>query len=148
MECLKNLCQCEKCATDNRRSLRFALSLQAECHFNSGAIAGQCRIVDICVQGLGFEIETDVIMRYGQKILLKIFLPHKPLPLSAVLKLQWIHVPLEGRMIQRVGGRLLFMDVLEKAQLMQHAYTEVLECVTRTDFAVQPSRAFAPGPVF
>ena len=147
MECLNKLCVCEKCATDSRRALRFSLSLHAECHFNSGEMAGQCRLVDVCVQGLGFEIETDVAMRYGQNILLKIFLPDKPLPLSAVLKLQWIHIPLEGRMIQRVGGQLLFMDVLEKAQLMQHAYAEVLGGVSGTDFAVQPSWTFTPNSV-
>ena len=148
MECLKNLCVDVKCPTESRRFLRFSLSLRAECHYNNGEPAGQCSIVDICDQGLGFEIETDVTMRYGQNMLLKIFLPDQPMPLSAVVKLQWIHIPLEGRMIQRVGGQLLFMDVLEKAQLTQHAYAEALGYAARMDFVAQPSRAFTPSPVF
>ena len=148
MECLKNLCVCVKCSNESRKFLRFSLSLRAECHYNNGEPAGQCRVVDICDQGLGFEIETDVAMRYGQTMLLKISLPDQPVPLSAVIKLQWIHIPLEGRMIQRVGGQLLFMDVLEKEQLIQHAYAEALGCAARMDFVSQPSRAFTPSPVF
>ena len=148
MELLNNLCMFEKCPTESRRFLRFSLFLPAECHYNNGEAAEQCRIVDICEQGLGFEIETDVAMRYGQNLLLKIFLPDKPVPLSAVLKLQWIHIPIEGRMIQRVGGQLLFMDVLEKAHLQQHAYDEILGFAARTDFVSQSAQAFASSPVF
>ncbi len=121
MECINIASTEEKCRQENRKFPRFSVALPAECHDNSGQVAGQCRIVDVSEQGLGFEIESDVMLSYGQNVLLKIFLPDTPVPLSAVLKLQWINIPLEGKMIKRVGGQLLFMDVREKAQLMQYA---------------------------
>jgi hypothetical protein len=148
MLCLNRLFVDENCNQESRRFLRFSLSLNAECHFNSGDMAAPCRLVDVCRQGMGFEIETDVSMRYGQNVLLKIFIPAKHLPASAIVKLKWRKIPHEAAMIQRVGGLLMFMDVREKAHLLQHAYAEALGCVSGADFASQPSRAFNPRLVF
>ena len=107
------------------------------------------KVSKIAGKALNSELPSTNIMNFlSLNLLLKIFLPDKPVPLSAVLKLQWIHIPIEGRMIQRVGGQLLFMDVLEKAHLQQHAYDEILGFAARTDFVSQSAQAFASSPVF
>ena len=87
--------------------------------------------MNICDRGLGCEIATNRALRYGQNVLIRIILPDKPLPLSALVTLQWIKIPLEGEMVHRVGGQLLYMDMGEKSQLMQHAYAEVLAGISK-----------------
>jgi len=131
MEIVNRVCAEGKYRRENRKFLRFSLSLSAECHYNNGEIPGQCRVVNICDRGLGCEIETNRALRYGQNVLIRIILPDKPLPLSALLTLQWIKIPLEGEMVHRVGGQLLYMDMGEKSQLMQHAYAEVLAGISK-----------------
>jgi len=123
----------EKRQEEHRKFLRFSLSLRAECHYNAGKMAEQCRIVDICQQGLGFELDSRIGMRFGQNVLLKIGLSPEKIPVSAIVKLTWVKSPSEGFMTQRVGSRLLFMYPREKAQLLQHAYAEILHDVSRED---------------
>jgi hypothetical protein len=120
---------------ENRKHLRFPLSLPAECHYKSGEQAQQCRIVDICQQGLGFELDTQVGIRYGQNVLLTIFPPDKNIPVNAIVKLQWAKIPTEGVLKQRVGSRLLFMDPQEKAHLLLQAYAMKLVGVAKNSFA-------------
>jgi hypothetical protein len=134
MEWVNRLPVFEKKQQEARKSLRFSLSLRAECHYNAGEIAEQCRIVDICEQGLGFELDSRICMRYGQNVLLKILIPPQKIPLSAIVKLTWVKIPCEGFMTQRVGSRLLFMDEREKEQLLQYAYAKILYDVSRVDF--------------
>lgn len=126
MECLNRLLMIANSQNEKRQFLRFSLSLRAECHYNAGEMAEQCRIVDICEQGLGFELDSPVCMRYGQNVLLKIFLSAQKMPLSAIVRLTWFKIPCRGFMTQRVGSRLLFMAEREKAQLLQHAYAETI----------------------
>jgi hypothetical protein len=125
---------------EHRKFLRFSLSLRAECHYSAGEMAEQCRIVDICQQGLGFELDTRIGMRYGQNVLLKIGLSPEKTPVSAIVKLTWVKSPAEGFMTQRVGSRLLFMYPREKDQLLQHAYDEILHDVSRED-STSPGRS-------
>ena len=125
---------------ENRKHLRFALSLRAECHYNSEKTAQECRIVDICEHGLGFELDTPVSMRYGQNVLLTIFPPDRKMPVNAIVKLQWIKTSSDGFMKQRAGSFLLFIDSKDKAHLLQHAYAMKLVAVAKNSFA---SRALA-----
>ncbi len=141
MECLNRLFKIEKSRKEKRQFLRFSLSLRAECHYNAGETAEQCRIVDMCEQGLGFELDAPVTMRYGQNVLLKIFLSEGEMPLSAIVRLTWIRIPSQGFMTQRVGSHLLFMDGREKALLLQHAYAEILYAATREAGDPQAFRA-------
>ena len=127
----------DKSKTENRKHLRFALSLNAECHYDSKETAKECRIVDICHEGLGFELDTNVAMRYGQNVLLTIFPPDGKIPVNAIVKLQWAKIPCEGVMKQRIGSRLLFMDPREKAHLLQHAYAMTLVGVAKNSFTLR-----------
>ena len=43
-------------------------------------------------------------------------------------------------MVQRVGGQLLYMDMGEKSQLMQHAYAEVLAGIAKKNIFYHPYR--------
>lgn len=129
----------EKSSPEQRKFLRFALSLRAECHYNAGEMAEQCKLVDICSQGLGFELDAPVSMRNGQNVLLKIDVSRKKIPVSAIVKLAWVKIPGDGFMTQRVGSRLLFMDPREKTRLIEHAYAEILCGVTGIDL---------PSPVY
>lgn len=122
---------------ENRKHLRFPLSLPAECHYKTGEKAQRCRIVDICQHGLGFELDTQVGIRYGQNALLGIFLPDKKTPVNAIVKLQWAKTPSEGVLKQRVGSRLLFMDPKEKAHLMLQAYAMKLAEGSKNNFALR-----------
>jgi hypothetical protein len=124
----------DKSKIENRKHLRFPLSLPAECHYRTGEKAQDCRIVDICQQGLGFELDTQVGIRYGQNVLLTIFPPDKKSPVNAIVKLQWAKIPTEGVLKQRVGSRLLFMDPKEKAHLLLQAYAIKLVGVTKNSF--------------
>ena len=127
----------DKSKTENRKYLRFPLSLRAECHYNPQETAQECRIVDICQEGLGFELDTDVSMRYGQNVLLAISLPERKMPVNAIVKLQWAKIPCEGVMKQRIGSRLLFIDPREKAHLLQQAYAMKLVGVSKNSFALR-----------
>ena len=142
MECLNRILIPEKCHGENRKFLRFSVSLRAECHYNAGEIAEQCRIVDICEQGLGFELDTSIGMRYGQNVLLKIAVSPGKIPVSAIVKLKWVKIPCEGFMTQRVGSQLLFIDARDKVRLLQHAYAEALSDVSRKDSTNQAFRAY------
>lgn len=122
---------------ENRKHLRFPLSLHAECHYKAGENAQECRIVDICQQGLGFELDTQIGIRYGQNVLLTIFPPDKKIPVNAIVKLQWAKIPTEGILKQRVGSRLLFMDPKEKAHLLLQAYAIKLAGMSKNNFALR-----------
>jgi hypothetical protein len=127
----------DKSKLENRKHIRFPLLLPAECHYKSGEKAQECRIVDICQQGLGFELDTNVGIRYGQNVLLGIYLPDKKTPVNAIVKLQWAKIPPEGPLKQRVGSRLLFMDPKEKAHLMLQAYAMKLADMSKNNFALR-----------
>ena len=107
---------------ENRKYLRFPLSLEGQCHYTTGGAAQKCRIVDVCDQGLGFELDSPASIQQGQNLLLSIFLPEKKTPFNAIVRLQWSKTLDDGALKQRIGSRLLFMDPKEKAHLLQHAH--------------------------
>jgi len=127
----------DKSKIEHRKYLRFLLSLHAECHYTTEETAQECRIVDMCDQGLGFELDTPVDMRDGQNVLLTIFLPDRKMPVNAIVKLQWIKTSNDGFLKQRVGSRLLFIDAKEKAQLLQHAHAMKLVGVAKNSFVLR-----------
>ena len=127
----------DKSKIEHRKYLRFSLSLRAQCHYATKETAQECRIVDMCDQGLGFELDTPVDMRDGQNLLLTIFLPDKKMPVNAIVKLQWIKTSNNGLLKQRVGSRLLFIDAKEKAQLLQHAHAMKLVGVAKNSFVLR-----------
>ena len=122
---------------ENRKYLRFPLSLDAECHYTTGGKAQKCRLVDVSEQGAGFELDTHADISYGQNVLLAINLPDRKAPVSAIAKLQWSKPPRKGALRQRVGGRLIFIAPKEKAMLLQHAYAMVLVNATKNSFALR-----------
>jgi hypothetical protein len=125
---------------ENRKYLRFPLSLAAECHYNTCKTvekAKECTIIDVCEQGLGFEMDTHAGIYHGQKVLLSIVLPDKKLPVNAIVQLQWAKIPCEGALKRRVGSRLLFIDPKEKAHLLQYAYAMILVGVSKNSFALR-----------
>jgi hypothetical protein len=122
---------------EHRKYLRFSLSLRAECHYTTEGTAQECRIVDMCDQGLGFELDTPVGMQDEQNVLLTIFLPDRKMPINAIVKVQWIKTSSEGLHKQRVGSRLLFIDLKEKAQLLQHAHAMKLVGVAKNSFVLR-----------
>lgn len=122
---------------ENRKYLRFPLALEAQCHCITGGAAQKCRIVDVCDQGLGFELDTSEDMQHGQNLLLSIFLPEKKIPVNAIVRLQWAKAMGEGVLKQRVGSRLLFMDPKEKAHLLQHAHAIRLLGAYKNSFALR-----------
>lgn len=121
---------------ENRKHVRFPLSLPALCHYKTGEKAQDCRLVDVSEQGVGFELDMVVDVRYGQNVLLSISLPDRKTPVSAIAKLQWIKIPSEGQLKQRMGSRLLFINPREKARLLQHAYAMQQVGVAKNSFAL------------
>ena len=136
----------DKLKIANRRHLRFTLSLSAQCHYHTEKTPQECRIVDICQEGLGFELDTHVGMRYGQNVLLTMFPPDRKMPVNAIVKLQWIKIPCEGALKQRVGSKLLFIDPLEKAHLLQHAYAMKPVNAAKNSFALRAMEIRSPKP--
>jgi hypothetical protein len=127
----------DKSKTENRKHLRFSLPLPAECHYKAGEKPQECRLVDVSEEGVGFELDTHVDMRYGQKVLLSIFLPERKTPVSAIVKLQWVKIPHEGPLKQRLGSLLLFIDPKDKAQLLEHAHAMMLVGMAKNNFAAR-----------
>jgi hypothetical protein len=121
---------------ENRRYARFPLSLPAECHYKTGEKPQACTLIDVSEQGVGFELDTDVDIRYGQNVLLSIFLPDRKAPVSAIAQLKWVKIPCEGHLKQRIGSRLLFINPKEKAHLLQQAHAMLLVEVAKNNFAL------------
>ena len=121
---------------ENRKHVRFPLSLPAHCYYRAGEKARECTLVDVSEQGVGFELGTDVDIRYGQNVLLSIFLPERKTPVSAITKLQWAKIPHEGNPKQRIGSRLVFIHPRDKAQLLQQAHAMLLVGVAKNSFAL------------
>jgi len=104
---------------ENRKFLRFPLSLKAECHYNVREAGQSCRVVDISGQGLGLELDIPVRLFNGQLVLLSIDIGHRRAPVSAIAKLAWVHSQEDGFFIQRAGSSLLFMDPKGKERLLE-----------------------------
>ena len=121
---------------ENRKYARYPLSLPAQCHYRTGEGARDCMLVDVSEQGVGFELDSAIEIRYGQNVLLSIFLPDRKLPVSAIARLQWIKIPCEGMMKQRVGSSLVFINPREKAMLLQHAHAMLLVGVAKNSFTL------------
>jgi len=116
----------ERHDAENRKALRFPLSIQADCIYNVSELAVRCRIVDISSQGLGFEFDSPVDLQSGQIILLAINLVHQKKIVSAVARLTWEYIRTDGFRPKRVGGRLLFMEPQNKKLLLEQAHAGVL----------------------
>ena len=111
---------------ENRKALRFPLSIQADCIYNVSKLAVRCRIVDISSQGLGLEFDSPVELQSGQIVLLAINLAHQKKIISAIARVTWEETRKDGFRPKRMGGRLLFMDSQSKKLLLEQAHADVL----------------------
>jgi len=114
----------------HRYFLRFPLALPAQCLFSVEAAAANCRLVDICEQGLGLEIDAPIRMRGGQSVLLKIDIAPQQPPVSVITELAWVRRRKTVSGFQRAGSRLLSIDTVSKQRLLGHAYARLLLAIT------------------
>jgi len=110
----------------HRNFLRFPLALPAMCLFSVEAAPASCRVVDICAQGLGLEIDAPVKMHGGQAVLLKIDIAPQQPPVRIITELTWVRRRKNISGFQRVGSRLLFIDPVSKQRLLDYAYVALI----------------------
>ena len=110
----------------HRNFLRFPLALPAQCLFSVEEAAARCRLVDICAQGLGLEIDAPVKMYGGQTVLLKINIAPQQPPVSVITELTWVRRRKTLSGFQRAGSRLLLIDPVSKQRLLDYAYVALI----------------------
>jgi hypothetical protein len=117
----------------HRNFLRFPLALPAKCLFSVEEAVAPCRVVDICDQGLGLEIDAPVRMSGGQTVMLKIDIDPQQPPVSVITELAWVRRRKTVAGFQRAGSRVLSIDPVSKQRLLDHAYAALLVKLTGSE---------------
>jgi hypothetical protein len=110
----------------HRDFLRFPIALPAKCLFSVAAAPASCRLVDVCAQGLGLEIDAPVKMHRGQTVLLKIDIAPGPPPVSIITELTWVRRRKTLCGFQRAGSRLLSIDPVSRQRLLDYAHDALI----------------------